>query len=342
MQVLVLGYIVVQGKGEAHLSAAGALSGLLEAALPALFPDAAAEAFDKEKALPLDGALPSAKALGKRFAGLDAAGTDEAAGAWRRLLSASVLLLVSNLAEVTSPRDSLGYIAESAPASARAHDSIVRRTFLAMTGGGAAPRAFAAHIQQLLGTHARAGMQAFLADIWRGLPHAGPHGPERPGTWSRVHALYIAAALWEGAATRADSAGQRAKLLERDVAAVVPLLLATLTEPRAKLLEGDVAAVVPLLLATLTEPKRALRHAALTACRALRDLKYGEDGRVIKFPAAGADQPSACAADVVRLLSAVVGSAEEFEADAGFLSSFLASALPLDEVVAIDDDPLTP
>ena len=42
-----LGYMVVQGKGEAHLAAGGALSVLLEEALPALFPDAAAEAFDK-------------------------------------------------------------------------------------------------------------------------------------------------------------------------------------------------------------------------------------------------------------------------------------------------------
>ena len=45
--MLVLGYMVVQGKGEAHLAAGGALSVLLEEALPALFPDAAAEAFDK-------------------------------------------------------------------------------------------------------------------------------------------------------------------------------------------------------------------------------------------------------------------------------------------------------
>jgi len=156
--------------------------------------------------------------------------------------------------QVSSTRDAQGYLAEGASPSARAHHAIVRRTFLAMTGGGtptlisepetrnpkpetrnpkpetrnpkpetltpkpqgrrharsrstssscsARTRAPACRLQPSLITdtiyiyiciyisshpHTCHTPQAFLADVWRGLPHAGPHGPERPGTWSRVY-----------------------------------------------------------------------------------------------------------------------------------------------------------
>jgi hypothetical protein len=200
------------------------------------------EAAAGEKPLPLDGALPSARALAKRFAPLDEPGAPEARSAWRRLLAAAAALLVDHLAAppagVAAPRGHLGLLPEAAPPAAAAHDAVVRRVFLALAGSAAAPRTLGTQLERLLGTHARGGMQSFLAGLWRGVP--APSGA-RPGLWPRVHALYIAAALWEGAAARSDAPAARARLLEEEA-----------------------AELVPLLLATLAEPHRALRHAALT------------------------------------------------------------------------------